>query len=48
MFIYIILDKTSVIVHICQENGSWPTYATHLVLPPEPSVTHLLPKYTKV
>jgi hypothetical protein len=26
-------------VNICVENGSWPTYAMHSVLPPEPGVT---------
>jgi hypothetical protein len=26
-------------INICVENGSWPTYVMHSVLPPEPGVT---------
>jgi hypothetical protein len=29
-------------INICVENGSWPTYAIHSVLPLEPGVTELL------
>jgi hypothetical protein len=31
-------------VNICVENGSWPTYAMHSVLPPEPGVTEVVSK----
>jgi hypothetical protein len=31
-------------VNICVENGSWPTYAMHSVLAPEPGVTEVVSK----
>jgi hypothetical protein len=30
--------------NICVENGSWPTYDMHSVLPPEPGVTEVVSK----
>jgi hypothetical protein len=35
-------------INICVGNGSWPTYAMHLVLPPEPGVTHRWPRLTRM
>jgi hypothetical protein len=34
-------------VNICGENGSWPTYAMHLALPPEPGVTLGVPEIVR-